>query len=178
MKILKRTVLTFLALIALVLLVALFIETEYSVSKTITINRDKESVYDVMVDFKDFGKWSPWSELDSAMSVSYGGTSGKVGSSYTWSGNEDVGSGTMTISKLSPDTIFVDLSFKEPFEAQSPTYYALKSIGANTEVTWFMAGEMPYPFNVMTLFISMEEAIGKDFDRGLEKLKGLMEEQD
>jgi hypothetical protein len=34
---------------------------------------------------------------------------------------------------------------------------------------------MPYPGNLMTLFIDMEEALGKDLEKGLKNLKRLLE---
>ena len=99
-----------------------------------------------------------------------------MGRKYKWEGNEDVGKGVMTITDASEDTVKINLMFKEPFESESPTYYAFKDVVGKTEVTWYMEGEITYPWNIIGLFSSMEDAIGEDFKRGLEKLKSKIEE--
>ena len=38
-----------------------------------------------------------------------------------------------------------------------------------------MSGSMPYPFNVMILFMNMEKSMGKDWDLGLSRLKKMSE---
>jgi hypothetical protein len=38
-----------------------------------------------------------------------------------------------------------------------------------------MIGENPYPINVITSFIDMDGMIGKDFEKGLLKLKSQLE---
>lgn len=177
MKILKYLGLTILILIALFFIIPLFIGNQYEVSKTISIKASKEKVHEIMSDFSKFEEWSPWAELDSAMIIELSGNTGELGSTYSWKGNDDVGTGTMTISRIDGDTIGIQLVFKEPFEAESPTYYALTQNGDETEVTWYIKGEMSYPFNIFMLFMDMEEELGKDFDKGLGKLKNYIESQ-
>ena len=129
-----------------------------------------------MGSFENFQEWSPWAEMDGEMEIEIMGAPGTVGSSYEWEGNDDVGEGTMTITAVSEDTVKIHLKFEEPFESESPTYYSFKYVGGKTEVTWYMEGEMSYPWNIMGLFVNMEEAIGKDFEKGLENLKKKVEE--
>lgn len=40
-----------------------------------------------------------------------------------------------------------------------------------------MDSSMPYPFNLMLLFMDMEEMIGNDLQTGLENLKLVLEQQ-
>lgn len=44
-----------------------------------------------------------------------------------------------------------------------------------TKVKWGFSGSMPIPMNVMLPFMGMEESVGKDFQDGLNNLKGLLE---
>lgn len=174
-KFLAITGIGILVLIALFLIIPLFIANNYKVERTTEINRTKDEVKNYMSDFSRFSSWSPWSEMDSNMKFEIAGESGTVGSTYTWEGNEDVGKGKMEITQVTDDTVHVLLNFKEPFESESKTYYAFENKNGKTLVKWGMEGSMPYPWNIMQLFMSMENQIGKDFNKGLSKLKTAVE---
>jgi len=175
MKTLKKTGIVLLVILALIFIIPLFISTNYEVKKTTTMNVSKDVAFEFMKDFSTFEKWSPWSGMDPNIEVTLDGALGEVGSSYSWNGSEDVGSGEMKIAKITKDSILVDLNFKEPFEAYSPTSYILTEKAGQTEVSWYMKGTMPYPMNIFLLFMDMEEEIGKDFVRGLDRLKKELE---
>jgi hypothetical protein len=176
----KKVVKTFVILIILVIglffIIPLFLDTAYSLKRTVTVDASKEKVKSYMANFENFQEWSPWAEMDKEMEVEISGKPGEIGSKYEWEGNEDVGEGVMKITDTSEDTVKIHLMFKEPFESESPTYYAFKDVGGKTEATWYMEGEIAYPWNIIGLFSSMEDAIGEDFKRGLEKMKGKIEE--
>lgn len=174
-KVLKTFVILIILIIGLFFLIPLFMDTEYSLKRTIVVDVNKENVKNYMENFENFQEWSPWAEMDEEMDVEISGKSGSVGSTYEWKGNEDVGEGVMTITDVSEDTVRIHLKFEEPFESESPTYYAFKDLDGKTEVTWYMEGEISYPWNIINLFTSMEEAVGKDFENGLEKLKTVIE---
>jgi hypothetical protein len=176
MKALKIVLYFVLFLLAIVLIVPLFLGKTYSVSKTTSVNKPKTEVYDFMADFNTFDNWSPWNALDPNINTEVKGEPKTVGSSYHWQGNKDVGKGSMTITELTEDKISIFLEFIEPFQSTSPTEYIIKPISENeTSVTWTMSGEMKYPFNLFLLFMDMEDAIGKDFDKGLLALKSELE---
>lgn len=171
MKILKVVISVILIFLALFLIIPLFIDTNYQASKSTLVNAEKSEVYPYLMDLSRFDEWSPWSDIDPDTKVELNGDIGTVGSSYSWKGNDDVGEGTMKIVRANNDTIFIDLNFVEPFEAYSPTYYVVKENGDQTEVTWYMEGEMAYPMNIFFLFMDMEETIGNDFEKGLSQLE-------
>lgn len=175
-KVLKTFVIIIVLIIGLFFIIPLFMDTEYNLKRTIVVDASKENVKNYMGNFDNFQEWSPWAEMDDDMDVKITGEAGSVGSKYEWDGNEDVGEGVMTITEVSDDTVKIHLMFKEPFESESPTYYAFKDVDGKTEVTWYMEGEMAYPWNIMGLFFSMEETIGEDFEKGLEKVKSSVEE--
>lgn len=175
MKILKIFGIVVIVLIALFLIIPLFVPNEYKVEKSIEINKERSEVHNFMKYFSNFDKWSPWSEMDPDMKVEISGDDGTVGAQYYWKGNDDVGEGKMTITSIRDSEIKIDLQFMEPFEAESPTVYKLKDSENGTEVSWYMEGEMSYPWNIFMLMMDMEEAIGKDFDNGLTKLKSAIE---
>ncbi|MDX1652299.1 MAG: GyrI-like domain-containing protein [Brumimicrobium sp.] len=174
-KLLKYIIIFFVLILGLFFIIPLFLDKNYKVERSVKVNIEKNRAHEYLRDFSRFEEWSPWKELDSAAVITMEGELGEVGSTYIWSGNEDIGSGSMTITEIKPDTIKILLKFVEPFESESMTYYALSGTNGSTEITWAMEGEMPYPWNIMTLFISMEEQVGKDFEKGLNKLKAKLE---
>jgi hypothetical protein len=47
----------------------------------------------------------------------------------------------------------------------------------STKLTWNFNGDMAYPFNVMQLFISMEDMLGQDIAKGLQNMKSILEKE-
>ena len=47
--------------------------------------------------------------------------------------------------------------------------------GDSTELTWAISGRSPFMAKVMGLFINMDKLVGKDFERGLENLRSVVE---
>lgn len=179
MKILKYVGIGLLAIVAILLIAALFISKDFHYEKSITINKPIEQVWEYTNSLADLDQWSPWMQYDPNMKKELSGTDGTVGAKSSWeSNNEKVGKGSQTITHIVEPTLFeTDLKFYTPYESEAKGYVKLKQEGENTVVTWGFDSEMPYPFNLMKLTMNMEEAVGKDFEIGLSKLKKLCENQ-
>lgn len=63
---------------------------ETNITATTTINAPKEVVWEQMVKFKNWPNWSPWHKMDPDQKITYAGTDGEVGSSYSWVGEKQV----------------------------------------------------------------------------------------
>lgn len=179
MKILKIIGLLILAIIAFVLIAGLMVSKDFNYEKSITINAPIDSVWTHVGTFASQNAWEPWNEYDPTMKKTYGGTDGTVGATYAWeSPQKEVGKGSQTITKVeAPTTFETDLKFLEPFESNSDAYFHLTSEGSGTKVVWGFKSQMPYPFNVMKLFMDMEKEMDKDFGKGLSNLKAISEKQ-
>jgi hypothetical protein len=104
-----------------------------------------------------------------------GAASGK-GAVYEWSGNKKVGQGRMEITASTPSQLVgIKLDFLKPFEAHHTIEFSLAPSGTGTDGTWAMIGTSPFVMKVMGIFMNMEKMIGKDFDKGLAKLKANLE---
>jgi hypothetical protein len=76
----------------------------------------------------------------------------------------------MTLTRLEPNRIDMELSFKEPFESKGQNYLTFQESNGQTTVTWGATGENPYP--VGRIFgLMMDGMLGKDFEFGLAELK-------
>ena len=164
------------AVIVLLLIVIVTRPDTYHVERSTTISATPEVVYGHVADFHKWDAWSPWEKLDPQMKKTYEGTPGTVGASYTWSGNDDVGAGKMTILALEPNKrISINLQFIKPFESNPKNGFAFEGAGKETKVTWSMEGTNNFVGKAMSLFMDMDKMIGKDFEKGLADLKKVTE---
>jgi effector-binding domain-containing protein len=163
------------SLLAIFFILALVMPKDYEVKRSITIKAPATQVHDSLKSLRFFQKWAPWNELDPNMKITYKGTDGEVGSGYTWEGNKEVGKGEMELTKVTENRIDNTVHFLEPWESTSGGYYLIEPAQGETKVTWGMTGTTPFPWNAMCVFMSMDKMIGKDFEKGLNKLKSVME---
>jgi hypothetical protein len=169
-------------LVVLLLALLAFAATKpdtFRVQRTATINASPERVFPFLNDFHHWGSWSPWEKLDLAMQKTHSGSPSGHGAIYEWEGNKQVGKGRMEITKSLPSShLVIKLDFFKPFEAHNTAEFALAGQGGGTNVTWSMTGQQPFMFKVMSLFMSMDKMIGKDFEAGLANLKGISEKRE
>jgi len=65
---------------------------------------------------------------------------------------------------------------KRPMQAQNTVEFTLAGKGGTTDVTWAMAGRVPFMGKLMGLFMNCDKMVGSQFDEGLAKLKALAEQ--
>ena len=165
-------------LIAVMALVVAVQPSEVHVERSRTIAASPATVFGIVSDFGRFGAWSPWSRMDPDMKVEITGEPGTVGSTYRWTGDDQVGRGEMVITEVKrPEKVVMDLHFIEPFEAQSVTAYELEPTddGSSTRMTWTMDTENGFVAKAMGLLVDMDAMIGADFEKGLDALAEVAE---
>jgi hypothetical protein len=67
------------------------------------------------------------------------------------------------------------LVFVKPFEDQADTEFIFTAKGDQTVVTWTMTGERPFIGKVMDAVFNMDRMVGGQFEKGLAKLKAIVE---
>ena len=166
-----------LGIIALLLLAGLVISKDMNVSKEIVINKPKAEVFNYIKYLKNQDNFSKWGSMDPNMKKEYTGTDGTVGFVSAWEGNSKVGKGEQEITAIEEGkSLKFDLRFIKPFKSFSKAFMTTEAVSDNaTKVTWGFDSKMPYPLNIMKLFMNMEKAVGNDFSTGLSNLKNLME---
>ena len=167
-------------LIAIPLVAALFISKDYSIEREIVIEKPAGEVFEYIKYLRNQNNFSKWATLDPDMRQDYSGIDGTVGFKSSWEGNEDVGKGEQTIVNIvEGERIDYEILFIEPFSAQADSYMSTEAVSENqTNVTWAFSSTMPYPFNIMRVFMNFEEAIGEDLSVGLVNLKKILEEEE
>lgn len=176
MKFLKRFLFIMLGIIALALIVALFVKKDYSLTKEIVINKPKQQVFAYISQLKNQNEYGTWFKADTAMKQTFTGTDGTVGFTTAWE-SKTMGNGQQTITEIkNNESVKTAMVFKSITDFKSDAVMALKSINdSTTQVSWSMSGKTPWPFNIGNLFMSMEDAVGKDYSAGLANLKAILE---
>lgn len=178
MKILKNILLVILGIIVLLLVVAIFVPKEYAVERAMTIDLPATEVFDYVVLLKNQDNYSVWAQKDPNMKKSYSGEDGTVGFVSAWDSNdEEVGRGEQEIIKIDQNfRIDYELRFYEPFEATDNAYMITEVVSSSqTKVKWGFNGKIPYPMNLMLLYINMEEELGTALSDGLNNLQAVLE---
>ena len=147
-------------------------DDSYTVARSTTIAAPPSRVYEEIVDFHNWTKWSPWEDLDPALKRDYSGAGSGAGAVYAWSGNRKAGQGRMAITDVDePSRVRIDLLFEKPFKARSDTLFTIEPDGSGSQVTWTMTGKKTLVTKVMGIFKSMDSLVGPDFEKGLARLK-------
>ena len=168
-------------LIGLSILIAAFIggafllPSTHHVERSIVAKATPATVFTVLNSFKQFNKWSPWAEVDPNAKTTYEGPESGIGAKMSWSGNRDVGTGSQEIVDSQPASkVVVKLTFGD-FSGDYRATYLLAPEGEGTKITWGYDGD--YGNNVMGRWFGMmsERMLGPDYEKGLAKLKALVE---
>jgi hypothetical protein len=169
------------ALLVIVLAIAALLAYASTRPPTFRIERSTRiaapmlQVAELIDDFREWKKWSPWELLDPSLQRTYSGPDTGVGAVYEWSGSGKAGAGRMEITGMDagPDKgiITIRLDFLKPFKASNTAEFVMTPTAEGTELTWAMFGPSPFVSKVMGVFFDMDKMVGKDFEAGLVALK-------
>ncbi len=150
--------------------------TEIHVERSTTIEATPAQVFAHVSDLRKFVEWSPWSDLDPNQTSEFSDPSSGEGAWYSWSGNKDVGVGKMTITEVvTNEKVVEELAFFEPWESKGLVSFLLAPAGKGTQVTWTFDENAGFMMKAMGLFMSMDEMLGADYEKGLAALKTTVE---
>lgn len=149
----------------------------FAVQRSTIIAAPPEQIFPLIDDLHAQSAWSPF-EKDPAMKRTHSGPARGPGAVYAWDGNRQVGAGQIAITDSKPPSkVVLSLKMLRPFKADNVVEFTLDRVGAGTRVTWAMRGRSPFMAKVMSLFMTCDAMVGKQFDEGLARLKNLVETQ-
>lgn len=171
------SVLIVVALLVVMLLVVVALRpAAFRIERSRVITASPQTLFEQIDDLHQWHQWSPWARRDPAMQVDYVGATRGPGAEYHWSGNREVGKGSMIISDSRPgELVRMQLEFLEPFRASNIAEFALRPETGGTRVVWSMSGRNGFVGKLMGLVFDMDTMLGKDFDQGLAALKARAE---
>ena len=175
MRALKIILFVILGLVGVFLALGLIAPKEVSTSRSIVIDAPPELVFNTVNDLSTWDSWSPWKEADPTIESTMGEITVGKGATSSWV-SENSGNGKMSITDSTPNES-VDVVVEFEGMGQADSGWKIKPAEGGTEATWQFRTDFPYPWNAMMLFQNFEANIHKDYDRGLELLKGVVEEK-
>lgn len=176
MKVLKWLLLTVVALAILIAGGGLLLPSHSHLERSALIERPAEDVFVALNSFARFNEWSPWFEMDPKAAYTYGGPESGVGAKLAWVGDSSVGSGSQEIIESTPNTRIVNaLDFGG---SQARATFHLTPEGGGTRLVWSMDSEHGYnPINRLFGAFLLDDMVGKDYEKGLAKLKRVLENE-
>lgn len=162
--------------VAVLLVIVAAQPSDFKVARSTTVAAAPAVVFANVSDLHRFNSWNPWAKIDPQMKETYEGPAAGEGASYSWSGNNQVGSGKMTIVKTQqPELVRMQLDFTAPMKATNMADFAIKPEGQGALVIWTMTGQNNFVAKALHLVMNMDKMVGGQFEKGLADLKTMSE---
>jgi uncharacterized protein YndB with AHSA1/START domain len=176
LSVLKKIFLGLILVVAALAAVIALQPADYRIERTATMSAPPAAPFAQVNDFHNWEAWSPWLEADPQAKVTFEGPPSGPGAIYRWEGNDQVGSGSMTLLESRPNELIrIQLEFLKPFPGAATAQFTFEPEGDQTVVTWSMFGKNGFTGKAIHLVMNMDKMIGDQFDKGLAKMKTVVE---
>jgi effector-binding domain-containing protein len=174
MKFLKWLGISLLSIVALLLIIALFLPSNFHVERSIEIEKQISTVFETAIDMNQRAKWDPWIEMEPDAEIKVNITPDIIGSGYTWKG-EIIGEGKITIQEFIPNELIKSkIAFIAPQSMDANVIWNFEETDNGTVITWAFEGSLSYPIEKWSgLF--MDKFLGPQFEKGLSNFKRFVE---
>lgn len=175
MKVLKIIGIAVAAFVALFVIVGLCLPRTAHVERSVQVKATPATAYTVLNSFRQFNRWSPWADIDPTVKTTFEGPESGVGAKMSWAGEGQAGSGSQEITDtVSPSKVDIKLTFGD-FDGDFRAGFRIEPIGPETQITWTYdtdAGMNPFG---RWMALMSEKMIAPDYEKGLARLKALLE---
>lgn len=178
MKFLRGIIAFIIALFVSLFMLSFFAPDQQQVVRSIVINAPVQKVYEQLLLLQNFNTWSVWNTADSSIRYTPGKvTDGQVGSSITWSGDPLLsGKGKIALTGLIANKeVAHHISLLAPQKLEADSKFELQDNNGAATVSWTFTIPSRKPWNVLNIFYSLDKDKGKDFEKGLQALKAIVE---
>jgi len=177
MTILSIILIVIAVIIAIPLIVAFFVKREYTIERSIVVNKSTPEVFNYVSHIKNQIHYNVWVQADPNLKQEFIGTDGTVGFINSWNGNNKAGEGQQEITNIIVnERVDLQLKFIRPFKStMNGSTITNDMLNGSTKVTSIVHGVSSYPMNLMNLV--MDKMLGRDMDTNLNNLKTILEKQ-
>lgn len=176
-----KKILGALGLILLVFMVIAALKpNEYLIKRDVMINAKPEAIFPYLVSTRKADLWMPWSEQDPHVRTTYSGPDEGTGSTSSWESTGQMGTGQAEVVSVIPNqSVKTKITYTKPMEMSQDSEFILTEQGDSTQVTWTVSGKQPFIARLMCtlMFMNMDKYVGGMFEKGLNKLKLIVENQ-
>lgn len=175
MKIVRGLLLVVLVLVALFIVVGLFLPRMVHVERSTVIDAPPCTVFALVNSFRRFNEWSPWAALDPNAKTILAGPLQGVGAKMSWASQDrQVGNGSQTIVTSQPFKL-VETKLDFGRHGTAAGYYKVAPTDKGTRLTWGFDTDLGSNIVARYFGLMMDSMAGRDFEKGLAKLKALAE---
>lgn len=177
MKFLKILLAILLILVVVFFLGAYLLPDRVRISREIAIDRPVGQVFAIVNDLRRFNDWSPWFDSDPDATYRHEGPDQGAGAALHWSGNDAVGKGSLRIvASEAPSRVITEVSF-DGFPVPARGEFLIEPVDADgSRVAWSFDTELQGPL-ARWFGLLMPRYVGTDYEKGLARLKALVEAQ-
>jgi uncharacterized protein YndB with AHSA1/START domain len=150
---------------------------DWAVERTAVIGAPPDVVFAQVNDLKAWDAWSPWKDLDPNATIKFSDNPVGAGASFSWSGNDDVGEGSVKIIDSKPsEKITYEIAFVRPMQDKADATFTFTPDGDKTKVNWRMYGTYQnIVHKAMCQVMDMDKMVGGMFEKGLANMKSAAE---
>jgi len=146
------------------------------IQKTVNIDADIQSVFNNVVYFENFTKWSPFYEADPTQKTIIKGKDGEIGVQFHWNGNRGKDLGYQEITAIKPlEYIKMECDIQKPFNANPTFQYSFSQTGNTTKVTQDFNLKSGLIDSFFMWIFGAKTNMGKMNARGMQLLKEVSE---
>jgi hypothetical protein len=172
----KKILLSLVAIIAVILIIAAFLPKTMNIKVNTTIDAPRTAVRNYVIHLANQTNYSVRVMADPDIKLSYSGIDGTVGFTQSWDSDmKNVGKGEQEITRIEKNLSYdVEIRFEKPMPGTNYATTTLADTGNNqTLVTTSFSGPTPRPFNILCPF--MTPTLRKDMAQNLANLKAILE---
>jgi hypothetical protein len=150
----------------------------FTVQRSIIIAAPAAVAFPLVNDLAAWDSWTPWKKLDPNPETTISNPSAGKGATFSWSGNDQIGEGRLTILESYPNALLlVEQEFVKPFAGKARMTFTFVPAAEGTNVTWKMTGTNNFIGKAMCMFMDMDATLGTAFAEGLANIKSTAEEK-
>lgn len=152
--------------------------SEYLIKRDVMINAKPESIFPLLISMKNADTWMPWKESDPQVQNTYSGPEEGMGSISSWDSPGQMGTGKAEVVGVIPNqSVKTKITYTKPMEMNQDSEFILTPTGEGTQMTWIVTGNQPFFARLMCtfMFMNMDKYVGGMFEKGLNKLKLIVE---
>jgi len=173
-------ILIIIALIAvLIIFAAIQSSSGMHIERNVIIFKPLKDVFNYLKLIRNQDNFSVWNMEDPTKKTEFVGTDGTVGYIYKWDSptNKNVGAGEQEILGIDEGKMIqYEVRFFRPMKNVALVSFFTREISATqTKVEWKFNGKAVFPFSLLKSVFA--KILGKDMQKSLENLKGILEKQ-
>ena len=150
--------------------------SEMSVTRETFVHAAPEAVFPHINNSKMANHWMPWQDSDPGLKMNYSGPEEGIDSTSSWDSQGKMGTGeARVIDSIQNKSVKTRLTYTKPFQMSQTAEISLTPVTNGTQVRWSVAGHNGFFFKMMGIFMDCDQMIGGEFEKGLSKLKTIVE---